>query len=210
MVVTTWRDRKLVYIMFTNTSPTATTTVKRRTKDGHVENVTCPLSIQLYNSYMGGVDRPDQLRGYYRVRMKSHKFYRFVFLNLLVFTLYFIFSPLLNRYIFWFLLDCCTVNAFILVKHFQPSTGHTIRQQVFKSFRLELAQGLIGNYNSRQRYAIPPALHDAAHNFTCSPAAKRRRNECGTTDGTAMTLEGHFPIKGATGRCCYCWNVKGR
>ena len=70
-----------------NTSPTATTTVKRQTKDGHVENVTCPLSIQLYNSYMGGVDRADQLRGYYRVRMKSHKFYRFVFLNLLVFTL---------------------------------------------------------------------------------------------------------------------------
>ena len=87
LVVTTWRDRKLVYIMSTNTSPTATTTVKRRTKDGHVENVTCPLSIQLYNSYMGGVDRADQLRGYYCVWMKSHKFYRFVFLNLLVFTL---------------------------------------------------------------------------------------------------------------------------
>jgi len=82
LVVTTWRDRKLVYIMSTNVSPTTTTTVKRRTKDGHVENVTCPLSIQLYNSYMGGVDRADQFRGYYHVRMKSHKFYRFVLLNL--------------------------------------------------------------------------------------------------------------------------------
>lgn len=92
MVVTTWRDRKLVYIMSTNVSPTATTTVKRRTKDGHVENVTCPLSIQLYNSYMGGVDRADQLRGYYRVRMKSHKFYRFVLFELTrVHSLYFIF-----------------------------------------------------------------------------------------------------------------------
>ena len=87
LVVTTWRDRKLVYIMPTNTSPTATTTVNCRTKDGHVENVTCSLSIQLYNSYMGGVDRADQLRGYYRVRMKSHKYYQFVFLNLLVFNL---------------------------------------------------------------------------------------------------------------------------
>ena len=98
------------------------------------------------------------------------------------------------------------MNAFTLLKHFQPSTGSMIRQQVFKAFRLELAQGLIGNYNSRQRYALPPALHDAAHNFTLAPA-KRRRNE---GDATAPTLEGHFPIKGSTGRCCYCWNVKGR
>jgi len=45
--------------MSMNVSPTTTTTVKHRTKDGHVENVACPLSIQLYNSYMGGVDRAD-------------------------------------------------------------------------------------------------------------------------------------------------------
>ena len=101
------------------------------------------------------------------------------------------------------------MNAFTLLKYFQPSTGSTIRQQVFKSFRLELAQGVIGNYNSRHRYALPPALHDAAHKFTSAPA-KRRRNECGTTDGTAPNLEGYFPIKGSTGRCWYCWNVKGR
>lgn len=132
------------------------------------------------------------------------------FLNLLEFILFISsFFPLHNRYIFWFLLDCCTVNAFTLLKYFQPNTRSTIRQTVFKSFRLELAQGLIGNYNSRLRYALPPALHDAAHKFTSAPA-KRRRNECGTTDGTAPTLEGHFPIKGSTGRCCYCWNVKGR
>ena len=98
------------------------------------------------------------------------------------------------------------MNAFTLLKHFQPSTRSTIRQQVFKAFKLELAQGLIGSYNSRQRYALPPALRDAAHNFTSAPA-KRRRNE---GDTTAPTLEGHFPIKGSTGHCCYCWNVKGR
>ena len=83
---------KLVHIMSTNVSPTASTTVKRQTKDGHVENTTCPLSIQLYNSYMGGVDRADQLRGYYRVRMKSHKFYRFVLFEVTrVHSLHFIF-----------------------------------------------------------------------------------------------------------------------
>jgi len=43
-------------------------------------------------------------------------------------------------------------------------------------------------------YALPPALHDAAHNFTSSPA-KRRKSECGMMDGTARTLEAHFPIR---------------
>ena len=74
LVFTTWCDRKLVYIMSTNVSPTSTTTVKHQNKEGHVKIVTYSLSIQLYNSYMGGVDRVDQLRGYYHVWMKSHKF----------------------------------------------------------------------------------------------------------------------------------------
>ena len=43
-------------------------------------------------------------------------------------------------------------------------------------------------------YALPPALHDAAHNVTSSPA-KRRKSECGMTDGTACALEGHFPVR---------------
>ena len=185
LVVTTWRNR-----------------------NGHVENVTCPLSIQLYNSYMGGVDRADQLCGYYHVRMKSHKFYQFVLFELTrVHSLYFIFFPSPQYIHLLVYLGLLHVNVFTLLKYFQPSTGSTIRQNLIKSFRLELAQGRIGNYNSRQRYALPPALHDAAHKFTSAPA-KRRRNECGTPDGTAPTLEGHFPIKGSTGHCCYCWNVK--
>ena len=134
LVVTTWRDRKLVYIMSTNTSPTATTTVNCRTKDGHVENVTCSLSIQLYNSYMGGVDRADQLRGYYRVRMKSHKFYRFVLLNLLVFhSLYFILFSLSPQQIHLLvsrgLLHCeCLYSPEILsAKHWKHNQATSIQ-----------------------------------------------------------------------------------
>ena len=44
---------------------------------------------------MGGVDRGDQLRGYYCCRTKSRKFY---------------------KYIFYFLLDVAITNAFILMK----------------------------------------------------------------------------------------------
>jgi len=35
---------------------------------------------------------------------------------------------------------------------------------------------------------------DAVHNLTSSPA-KRRKSECGMTDGIARTLEGRFPIR---------------
>lgn len=65
--------------------------------------------------------------------------------------------------------------TFIPLKYSQPSGGTTPRQ-VFKSFRLELAKGLIGNYFSQQCYALPTALHDAAHNFT-STTAKGTRDE---------------------------------
>ena len=41
--------------------------------------VPCPASIIAYNKFMGGVDCGDQLRGYYRCRSKSGKFYKCIF-----------------------------------------------------------------------------------------------------------------------------------
>ena len=76
LVATTWRDRKLVYVMSTNPSPSDITVVKRRAKDGSVDDVTCPESISRYNRFMGGVDLSDQMRGYYPVRAKCRKYYK--------------------------------------------------------------------------------------------------------------------------------------
>ena len=47
-----------------------TSTVQRRMEDGSVTNFSCPLAVTEYNKYMymGGVDKSDQLRGYYHVR----------------------------------------------------------------------------------------------------------------------------------------------
>ena len=69
-----------------------------------------------------------------------------------------------------------------------------------KSFRLHLAQVLIGDYNTRQRYSLPAA---AVHVVTVSrsTAPPVRRGE------PAVSSTGHFPVRG---RCCYCWNVKQR
>ena len=38
-------------------------------------DVECPEFMVLYNRYMGGVDRNDQLRKYYHVSLKGRKFY---------------------------------------------------------------------------------------------------------------------------------------
>ena len=75
LVANVWRDKRLVYTMSTNTNPTATTTCLRKKKDGSTNSVTIPLNTTLYNIHMGGVDKADQLRGYYQWKMKSRKFY---------------------------------------------------------------------------------------------------------------------------------------
>ena len=128
--------------------------------------------------------------------MKSSNFYRFVLLNVLV----------IFHFIYFFLSTtdtsgfCCTVNAFTLLKYFQPNTGSTIRQQVFKTFRLELAWA---DWELQFQAAVctfTSPLYMMQHKFTSA----RRRKECGTTDGIAPDL-GHFPIKGQGDiRCRRC------
>ena len=175
-----WRDRRLVYVMSTNSDPTTPTSVQRKEKDGTRNMITCPTNVVAYNKYMGGVDHADQLRNYYHVRSKSRKFY---------------------KYLFWFVFDCAVVNAYILWKHYKPLTEVSVRQQSLKHFRLLLAHGLIGSYNSRQRYTIPTPIKEAS--LISCPARKRARLR------TTASTEPHFPIKGNRGKCFYCWNIRG-
>ena len=78
LVVTAWKDKKTVTMAATMCDPSATTMVKRRQKDGSAVMVPCPESVVTYNQHMGGVDRADQLRGYYHVRMKCVKNYKYL------------------------------------------------------------------------------------------------------------------------------------
>ena len=74
VVATVWHDKKLVYVMSTQTNP-VTTTCQRKEKDGTIKTVSIPLCTSRYNKNMGGVDRADQMQGYYQWKMKSRKFY---------------------------------------------------------------------------------------------------------------------------------------
>lgn len=73
-----WQDRKAVTVMSTGIQPD-TGTVLRRQKDGSRISVPCPQSIISYNEHMGGVDRGDQIRGYYSCRTKCRKNYKYIF-----------------------------------------------------------------------------------------------------------------------------------
>ena len=123
---TAWLDWKVATIMSTNCQPDDSGSILHRMQDGSRIPVPCPQSIILYNTYMGGVDKGDQLWGYNHCRTKSKKFY---------------------KHIFYFLLDVAITNAFILMKH------HTAKgsKMTIKDFRLELASQLIGEYCSRRR-----------------------------------------------------------
>ena len=71
-----------------------------------------------------GVDRGDQLRGYYTCRTKSREFYKYIFL-----------------------FDVAVTNAYVLQKNFCPENVH----KNLKEFQLQLARELIGDYCNRRR-----------------------------------------------------------
>ncbi len=128
LVVTVWQDKKPVTLASTACDPTATSMVRRRQKDGSAVMVPCPDSVTTYNTFMNGVDRGDQMRGYYHVRLKCVKNY---------------------KYIFWFLFDVAVTNAYIVSQYTVP-TDVKLAENNLKSFKLRLATQLTGTYKSQK------------------------------------------------------------
>lgn len=160
LVASAWLDRKVVMVMSTNTQPSSTGTVLRRQRDGSRQQVPCPEAIISYNTHMGGVDRGDQLRGYYRCRVKSRKFY---------------------KYIFYFLLDVAITNSYVLYHGWSPRP-HTVK--CIKTFRLKLAHELIGDYCTRRRAGrggssvLPLPFHHYPIKLPPATPSQRKRGRC--------------------------------
>lgn len=92
--------------------------------------------VQRKNKYMGGVDRNDQLREYYHVRLKSRKYY---------------------KYLFWMLFDVGITNA-LIISRYNPNLNSDTRN--VKSFRVALAHQLMEGYCSRKtRGRRPTVIH---------------------------------------------------
>ena len=65
--------------MSTNVQPNEQGTVHRMQRNATAIQITAPAAIILYNKWMGGVDKGDQLQQYYHLRLKSRKFYKYIF-----------------------------------------------------------------------------------------------------------------------------------
>lgn len=128
-----WKDKKNVHFLNTYYDFRIVTSVKRKQQDGSVMEVSCPTCVKGYNKFMGGVDLCDQKRKLLSCSRKSTKWY---------------------MRLFWFLIDICIVNAFILEQ--QSSDPDTKRTQ--KQFRLELASHYIHLTVARKRTGRPRAL----------------------------------------------------
>ena len=71
-----WIDNKAVYLLTNYLNPTSTMFVKRRKKGSSTSaNVKCPKAIKVYNTYMGGVDKLDQMQKTYELDVRSTKKY---------------------------------------------------------------------------------------------------------------------------------------
>ena len=113
----TWQDNKAVTGMFTNCRPASTGTVLQCLRDGSRKQLPCPQAIINYNLFMGGVDKDDQSRGYYMLKTKTRKYY---------------------KYILFFPLHFAITNAYLLHNHHSPTIYHLQTRQLsaFNFFQL--------------------------------------------------------------------------
>lgn len=89
-----WFDNKNVNILSAYVGSEPTTTKRRycrREKQYRV--ITSPQAVDVYNQHMGGVDLLDSMLGYYRIHLRSRKWYKRIFFHML---------------------DLCMVNAWLL------------------------------------------------------------------------------------------------
>ena len=131
----TWMDKKAVHATGTYTQAPAQQLpeVNRKQQNGTIEKIPCPELVSSYNTYMGGVDKNDQMKSYYPIPEAGKKWWSRVFYDLM---------------------DRSIHNSFVLE---QESTHHAKRSQ--KLFRNDLAKQLIGNFSSRRKHGRPSDEH---------------------------------------------------
>ena len=76
VLVTAWRDKKVVKVLSTIHEDKMVAVKQRQKGQRHGVTVQKPLSIREYNKYMSGVDRLDQMIAYYPFTRKSYKWYK--------------------------------------------------------------------------------------------------------------------------------------
>ncbi|XP_061426844.1 uncharacterized protein LOC133354203 isoform X2 [Lethenteron reissneri] len=152
LVLSVWRDKRVVATLSTNQDPR----MVRPVDEGPIK----PAPVVHYNRFMGGVDRSDQYRSYYAVGRASKKWW---------------------RYIVWFLLNLSIVNAWLLYRE-SPHEPPMPKNYDHFQFRVDLAEQLRGGHRrmghhkgkrSRQVVSYVSAENMSAHRLVRTARGKK-------------------------------------
>ena len=154
-----WHDNNCVILLSTAYPGHQDGTVKRKGKDSagrHVSlDVALPTAVKYYNMFMGGVDKSDQLIGYYRITRQTQKYWKTIFLHLL---------------------EIAATNAFILYKLLRIESQ---RLPTERHFRDQLVIQIIKKYGLSLPTAVYPAISSTQyrirHGSTALLNTHRRR-----------------------------------
>ncbi len=194
IIATKWNDRKDVHLLSTN-GTNARGTIARHVGNAQSE-IPCPDVIKLYNKYMGGVDLNDQLRSYYQLGRKANKYW---------------------KYIMWFYIDLCLINAWILYD--QSTPVKRIKKYNQKDFRLDVCAGLEAGYSSRKQrqsqtrpiIGVVDEVNIGAHRLVRLDGRKRVCKQCSRMGRKTPTNRGvetsfgceHCQVSLCQGHCFY-------
>lgn len=160
-----WKDRRVVNMMSTVHTANDKVTAKRREKRGNSWteiSVAKPLLIHDYNAGMLGVDKSDQMIGYYNVLMRSVRWWKTLFFHCI---------------------DIACVNSFILFqahRKLHPEIAELSRNAGYDhlAFREELVHQLLSLDDARPARSAPPPPPPSARRMLHKPEKVDRRNNC--------------------------------
>lgn len=179
--VTNWVDNKAVSLCSSFVGKEPMGVVKRYSKKHKYRvDVPCPKAVSIYNKYMGGVDLLDAMLGFYRIKIRSKKWY--------------------HRQFFHFI-DLCCVNSWLLWRRVMKQRGENVYIPLL-DFKLTIADVLmhkdskvytpttrkrgrplhenveaIKKGRSRRRIELPP-VEVAGDGFNHWPEWKTDRQRC--------------------------------
>ncbi|CAH1971335.1 unnamed protein product [Acanthoscelides obtectus] len=130
-----WRDRgkKSVVVVSSMHNPSKQRSVLRTKMRGERESVNCPESIADYNTFMGGVDKFDQLMSTYSIAQKSRRWW---------------------LKLFYYFIDMAIVNSYVMDK--DSAKKQRRRYLSHLEFRSQLVNETISSFCSRKRKGYCP------------------------------------------------------
>lgn len=175
-----WLDNKVVNMVSTYAGSQPVMEKKRFFKSENIHKViSCPNSVGIYNSYMGGVDLIDSMLGYYRIPLRSKKYY---------------------MKIFYHIIDLCVVNAWLLYRRVNNNNESYLPLVDFKILISEVLCEV--KRTTPKRKGRPTAEENRTQGLI---ETKKKRGPCSELPAEDVRLDGmdHYPIHENRNRCKY-------